>query len=185
MIFLLDNQDSFTYNLAQLLRVCGANVLVKQAAETSLADIQSVTPSRLIFSPGPGHPNEHPFMLQCLQEFAGKLPILGVCLGMQAINLFYGGTLKRDVKPVHGKVSHIQHQQEKFFLGLPIPLTVARYHSLLIDQLGNDLEVNAQTVNADVMALSHKRLPIFGVQFHPESYLSECGEQMMRNFLAL
>ena len=184
-IFLLDNLDSFTYNLAQLLKVCGAQVQVQRASETSVAEIAQWKPTHVIFSPGPGHPREHSFMQQCLQEFSERLPILGVCLGMQAINLFYGGTLKRDAKPMHGKVSQVQHQREKLFSDLPNPLTVARYHSLLVDQLGNELEINAQTASLDVMALSHNTLPIFGVQFHPESYLSEHGEKIMRNFLVL
>lgn len=188
-IFLLDNIDSFTYNLQHQLWRLGAEVLVLRAGDsvsTLLTQVQRYDPTHLVLSPGPQRPEDHPANAAILQAYVGQRPILGVCLGMQAINVFCGGTLRRDPRPLHGKVSAIRHAGEGLFTGLPPQVTMARYHSLLVDQLGADLDVMARTTEtAQIMALQHRRWPLYGVQFHPESFLSEGGDQLVQNFLAL
>lgn len=185
VIFILDNFDSFTYNIAQAIQKLGYEIIVKRAHETSLSEITALQPTHLILSPGPGRPKDHPFMFDVLTTFASSRPILGVCLGMQAINEWCGGTLRKDSVPVHGKTSKIFHNDDVLFTSLPSPFVAARYHSLVIDRLADGLEPTAWTNDRLTMGARHRTLPIVGVQFHPESYLTECGEQLFKNFLNL
>lgn len=182
-VFLLDNLDSFTFNVAQQLMMVGAEVIVRRAPDATLEQVRASQPTHLVLSPGPLRPEDHPRNAELLTALVGQLPILGICLGMQAINLFCGGTLRCDHPPVHGKTSVVVHQRDGLFAQVAAPLTVARYHSLRVDQLGDGLTVTARTVDDRVMAIQHQRHPLYGVQFHPESYLTIGGDQLMRNFL--
>ncbi|MBI4126063.1 MAG: gamma-glutamyl-gamma-aminobutyrate hydrolase family protein, partial [Deltaproteobacteria bacterium] len=148
MIFILDNFDSFTYNISQAIQKLRCQVVVRRAHETSCADIESLRPTHVILSPGPGKPRDHPFIFDVLRQFASRLPVLGVCLGMQAMNEWCGGSIQKDAQPIHGKTSAIFHNGAIPFRDLPSPFVAARYHSLVIDRLADDLEVTAWTVGA-------------------------------------
>jgi anthranilate synthase/aminodeoxychorismate synthase-like glutamine amidotransferase len=190
MIFVLDNYDSFTYNLVQYLGELGAEVEVRRNDKVTTAQVEEMQPERILVSPGPCIPSEAGISVELIQHFAGKVPILGVCLGHQAIGEAFGGKVVRAKKLMHGKTSQIEHDGRSVFRGLPTPITATRYHSLVVsaDNLPNELEVSAQTSDDDekvIMGLRHRRFPVEGVQFHPESVLTQHGKQMLRNFLAL
>lgn len=185
MLLLIDNYDSFTWNLYQYFCELGAQVVVKRNDELTLADIATLAPQKLVISPGPCTPNEAGISLAVISHYAGRLPILGVCLGHQAIGQAFGASVVRAEKVMHGKTSQIQHTGEGVFAGLNNPLTVTRYHSLVIDPptLPNDFTVTAWTDRQEIMGIRHQQWDLEGVQFHPESILSEQGHQLLANFL--
>lgn len=190
MLLMLDNYDSFTYNIVQYLGELGANVKVLRNDETTVEEIEALQPERIVISPGPCTPSEAGISLEVIQYFSGKLPILGICLGHQGIGQLFGGHVVRAKEPMHGKLSVIRHDGQGVFNGLKNPLTVTRYHSLVVDlaTLPDCLEVSAWTEKEDgtvdeIMGLRHKTLMVEGVQFHPESILSEQGHEMLANFL--
>nr|WP_297398203.1 aminodeoxychorismate/anthranilate synthase component II [uncultured Marinobacter sp.] len=190
MLLMIDNYDSFTYNVVQYLAELGANVQVYRNDEITVEEIEALNPERLVISPGPCTPNEAGIAMDAIRHFAGKLPILGICLGHQAIGQVYGGDIIRAGHVMHGKVSPVFHQDTGVFRGLSNPLQATRYHSLVIDKttLPDCLEVTAWTRNDDgsteeIMGVRHKTLPIEGVQFHPESIMTEQGHELLRNFL--
>lgn len=185
MLLLIDNYDSFTWNLYQYFCELGAQVVVRRNDTLTLADIAELAPQKLVISPGPCTPNEAGVSLAAISHYAGKLPILGVCLGHQAIGQTFGASIVRAEKVMHGKTSLIEHTGEGVFTGLNNPLTVTRYHSLVIDPptLPDDFIVTAWTDRQEIMGIRHKRWDLEGVQFHPESILSEQGHQLLANFL--
>ncbi|MGB6104086.1 MAG: aminodeoxychorismate/anthranilate synthase component II [Pusillimonas sp.] len=187
MLLMLDNYDSFTYNLVQYFGELGEEVRVLRNDQTTVAEIAAMNPARICVSPGPCSPAEAGISVELIQHFAGKLPILGVCLGHQAIAAAFGGDIVRAKQIMHGKVSSITHAGTDVFTGLPSPYDVTRYHSLAIlrDTLPDCLEITAQTDDGEIMGVRHKTLPIYGVQFHPESVLSEHGHALLKNFLTL
>jgi anthranilate synthase/aminodeoxychorismate synthase-like glutamine amidotransferase len=184
VILLLDNYDSFVYNLAQYLGELGAEVEVYRNDALDLAGLERKAPSHLVLSPGPGYPREAGVSLAAIRRFAGRLPILGVCLGHQSIGEAFGGTVVR-YQPVHGKTSLISHQGRGLFAGLPNPFPATRYHSLVVDAptCPSELEITATAEPGLIMGLAHRQWPVFGVQFHPESILTEGGHRLLRNFL--
>ena len=189
MLLLIDNYDSFTYNLYQYFCELGAEVVVKRNDEVQLTDIEQLSPSHLVISPGPCTPNEAGISLAAISHFAGKVPILGVCLGHQALGQAFGARVVRARQVMHGKTTAICHNGQGVFQGLNQPLTVTRYHSLVIatDSLPDCFELTAWTehegVMDEIMGIRHRALPLEGVQFHPESILSEQGHQLLDNFL--
>jgi anthranilate synthase/aminodeoxychorismate synthase-like glutamine amidotransferase len=185
MILVIDNYDSFTWNLVQYLGELGAEVRVVRNDEIDVAGIAALRPAGLVLSPGPCTPNEAGITLAAIRELAGKLPILGVCLGHQAIGQAFGGQVVHAGKVMHGKTSSITHDGRGVFRGVPNPFAATRYHSLAIrrDGLPDCLEVTAQSEDGEIMGVRHKRAPVEGVQFHPESILSEHGHALLRNFL--
>jgi anthranilate synthase/aminodeoxychorismate synthase-like glutamine amidotransferase len=191
MVFVLDNYDSFTYNLVQYLGEMGEAVEVRRNDQVSLSHIESLNPSHILVSPGPCTPHEAGISIELIRHFAGKKPVLGVCLGHQAIGAAFGGNVVRAAQVMHGKVSKIQHDGRTVFRGAPQPLTATRYHSLIVAEKGlpADLEISAETREHDgtrvIMGLRHRRYPVEGVQFHPESVLTESGRLLLKNFLAL
>src|SRR6185312_15000175 len=191
MVFVLDNYDSFTYNLVQYLGEMGQKVEVRRNDQVSLQDVEELNPSHILVSPGPCTPNEAGISIDLIRYFAGKKPILGVCLGHQAIGAAFGGKVVRAPQVMHGKISKIQHDGRTVFRDAPQPLTATRYHSLIVAEKGlpGELEISAETREKDgtrvIMGLRHRRHPIEGVQFHPESVLTESGRLLLRNFLAL
>lgn len=189
-VLMLDNYDSFTFNIVQYLGELGAEVLTHRNDEISLAQIDSLAPSHIVISPGPCTPNEAGLSMDLIRHFAGRLPILGVCLGHQAIGQVYGGKVVRAPQVMHGKTSAIRHDAQGVFAGLENPLEVTRYHSLVVEKnsLPECLEVTAWTAADDVtpdviMGVRHRELDIEGVQFHPESILTRQGHQLLANFL--
>lgn len=186
-VFMLDNYDSFTYNLVQYFGELGTEVIVRRNDQVSIADIEALNPSHICISPGPKSPAEAGLSLAVIQHFAGKKPILGVCLGHQAIGQAFGGNIIRAQQIMHGKVSPITHSNTDLFSELPSPFQVTRYHSLAIDRanLPECLAITAETADGEIMGIRHKTLPIYGVQFHPESILSEHGHALLKNFLEL
>ncbi|MFB0711839.1 aminodeoxychorismate synthase component 2 [Buttiauxella noackiae] len=185
MLLLIDNYDSFTWNLYQYFCELGAEVVVKRNDELTLSDITALAPEKLVISPGPCTPDEAGISLAVIQHFAGKLPILGVCLGHQAIAQAFGATIVRAQKVMHGKTSAIMHNNSGVFTGLNNPLTATRYHSLVIDPLSlpDCFELTAWTDKQEIMGIRHRDFDLEGVQFHPESILSEQGHQLLANFL--
>ncbi len=190
MLLMIDNYDSFTYNVVQYLGELGADVHVHRNDELTLADIEAMNPERIVVSPGPCTPNEAGVSVAAIQHFAGKLPILGICLGHQSIAQAFGGKIVRAGQVMHGKTSKVYHKGEGVFSGLNNPFVATRYHSLVIEQdsLPDCLEVTAWTGGVDgsvdeIMGVRHKELAIEGVQFHPESILTEHGHDLLRNFL--
>ena len=188
MVFVLDNYDSFTYNLVQYLGELGAEVVVRRNDEVTPEEVEAMHPDRILLSPGPCTPAEAGILVPLIRHMAGKTPILGVCLGHQAIGEAFGGQVVRAHKLMHGKTSPVEHDGKGIFAKLPSPLTCTRYHSLIVaqDSLPSQLTISARTVDPDgtiIMGLRHRTLPIEGVQFHPESVLTEGGHQMIRNFL--
>lgn len=185
MILLIDNYDSFTWNLYQYFCELGAEVLVRRNDELTLEEIAALMPEKIVISPGPCTPNESGISLAVIARYAGQVPLLGVCLGHQAIAQVFGATIVRAARVMHGKTSPIYHNGQGVFQGLNNPLTVTRYHSLLIDPatLPECFEVTARSESGEIMAIRHREWDLEGVQFHPESILSEQGHQLLANFL--
>jgi anthranilate synthase/aminodeoxychorismate synthase-like glutamine amidotransferase len=186
MLLVIDNYDSFTYNLVQYLGEMGQEVRVVRNDEIPAAEIAALAPSHIVVSPGPCTPNEAGISLEVIKTYAGKIPILGVCLGHQAIGQAFGGKVVRAARVMHGKTSPISHDGQGLFTGLPNPFQATRYHSLLIERASvpDSLDVTAETAEKEIMAVRHKTLPIEGVQFHPESFLTTSGKDLLRNFIA-
>lgn len=185
MILVIDNYDSFTYNLVQYLGEIGEEVVVYRNDEINNAQIEQMKPNFILISPGPRTPNEAGISLQLIEHFKGIIPIMGVCLGHQAIGQAFGGEVVRADKLMHGKTSPILHDGKSIFQGIPSPFTATRYHSLIVrrDTLPDCLEISAETAEGEIMAFRHKEYPIEGVQFHPESIITDHGIQLLRNFL--
>jgi anthranilate synthase component II len=190
MLLVIDNYDSFTYNLVQYLRELGAEVRVERNDAITISEIAALAPDRLLLSPGPRTPTDAGICLDVIQHFAPSIPILGVCLGHQAIGQYYGARVGHARRVMHGKTSLVHHEEESVFRGLPTPVQVGRYHSLVIDAstLPDCLNVTAWTESPsgeqdEIMGISHKTYPLHGVQFHPESILSEYGHPLLANFL--
>jgi anthranilate synthase component 2 len=185
MLLMIDNYDSFTYNLVQYLGELGEDVKVYRNDEITLAGVEKLKPARIVISPGPCRPNEAGVSVALITEFAGKIPILGVCLGHQAIGQAFGGRIVHAKQLMHGKTSAIHHDGRGVFRGLPDAYTATRYHSLVIERasLPACLEVSAWTDDGEIMGVRHKTLAVEGVQFHPESILTEHGHTLLRNFL--
>ena len=186
MLLLIDNYDSFTYNLAQYLAELGAEVDVRRNDAIPVAEAEALAPAHLVISPGPCTPNEAGVSRALIERLGPRTPTLGVCLGHQCIAAVYGGRVIRALEPVHGKVAEIHHDGEGIFAGLPQPFSATRYHSLIVERetLPSALEITAETSDGLVMALRHREYPIVGVQFHPESILTTAGKDLLRNFLA-
>ena len=194
MIVMIDNYDSFTYNLVQYLGELGARVVVRRNDEVTVDEIAAMGPERIVVSPGPGRPENAGVTLEAITRLGPRIPVLGVCLGHQAIGLAFGGRVVRAPTPMHGKTSTIRHDGRGIFRGVPNPFDAARYHSLIVERssLPEELEVAAETVEAAgglqsglVMALRHRRYPVHGVQFHPESIMTDPGMRLIENFLAI
>jgi anthranilate synthase/aminodeoxychorismate synthase-like glutamine amidotransferase len=191
MVFVLDNYDSFTYNLVQYLGELGAEVVVRRNDQVSVAEVEAMHPERILLSPGPCTPQEAGISIELVRHFAGKVPVLGVCLGHQAIGAAFGGEIVRAPKLMHGKTSEVQHDGRTIFKDLRSPMTATRYHSLIVNEksLPQDLEISAYaTDNGNsrvIMGLRHKRFPVEGVQFHPESVLTGEGKKLIANFLRI
>jgi anthranilate synthase/aminodeoxychorismate synthase-like glutamine amidotransferase len=191
MIFVLDNYDSFTYNLVQYLGEMGAEVEVRRNDQITIAAIEAMKPSHILISPGPCTPQDAGISIQLIQHFAGKVPLFGVCLGHQAIGAAFGGEVVRAKNLMHGKTSMVEHDGKTIFDRVASPMQATRYHSLVVSEkdLPKELEVSAYTKDAGgnrvIMGLRHKRLPVEGVQFHPESVLTSDGKQLVKNFLSL
>jgi len=187
MLLLLDNYDSFTYNLAQILGHMGQQLLVRRNDQITLDEIAALRPERIVISPGPCTPREAGISVELIRRFAGKLPILGVCLGHQAIGEAFGGRVIRAPRLMHGKTSEIRHDGKTIFHGLPRPFTATRYHSLMVERrtLPRCLAISAESDDGVIMALRHRNYPVEGVQFHPESVLTTPGPSLLKNFLQL
>ena len=185
MILMIDNYDSFTYNLVQYLGELGADVQVHRNDQITVKQVAQLSPSHIVLSPGPCTPNEAGICLELIRELAGKIPILGVCLGHQSIGQAFGGRIVRAQELMHGKTSMIHHTDAGVFKGLPNPFRATRYHSLVIEResLPDCLEITAWTDDGEIMGVRHKTLAVEGVQFHPESILTEHGHAMLANFL--
>jgi anthranilate synthase/aminodeoxychorismate synthase-like glutamine amidotransferase len=188
MVLVIDNYDSFTYNLVQYLGELGATVVVRRNDEASMDQLRGLTPARVVISPGPGRPEQAGVSLEVIKEFGPRMPLLGVCLGHQAIGLAFGGDVVRAPQPIHGKTSTVEHNSHGVFAGLTASFQAGRYHSLVVDEktLPDQLEVTARTKEDGlVMGLRHRTFPIHGVQFHPESVLTNEGRRILRNFLEM
>ncbi|MGA7907509.1 MAG: aminodeoxychorismate/anthranilate synthase component II [Candidatus Sulfotelmatobacter sp.] len=189
MVFVLDNYDSFTYNLVQYLGELGAEVEVRRNDRVTVSDIEAMGPERIVISPGPCTPQDAGISIEVIRHFAGKVPLLGVCLGHQAIGAAFGGNIVRAPHLMHGKTSSVMHDNKTIFQGLPMPITATRYHSLIVEEknLPRELEVSAWTTEKDgtrtIMGLRHREFGVEGVQFHPESVLTDAGKQIVENFL--
>lgn len=185
MLLMIDNYDSFTYNLVQYFGELGEDVRVYRNDAITLDEIAALKPARIVISPGPCSPAEAGISVAAIKSFAGRIPLLGVCLGHQSIGAAFGGDIVHAREVMHGKTSPVHHLDSGVFRGLPNPLTVTRYHSLAIrrDTLPDCLEVTAWTDDGEIMGVRHKTLAIEGVQFHPESILTDCGHEMLKNFL--
>ena len=186
MILLIDNYDSFTYNLAQFLGQLGEKLEVRRNDQITIDEIADRKPQRIVISPGPGEPQNAGICIDVIRQFTGKIPILGVCLGHQAIGYAFGGNVVRAPTLMHGKTSRIHHDSKTIFHELPQDFVATRYHSLIVEKKGfpSELEISAET-DGLIMGLRHRKLQLEGVQFHPESVLTEVGMQMLRNFLSL
>jgi anthranilate synthase/aminodeoxychorismate synthase-like glutamine amidotransferase len=191
MVFVLDNYDSFTYNLVQYLGELGEGVVVRRNDQVTITEIEELKPGRILVSPGPCTPQEAGISVDLIRHFAGKVPVLGVCLGHQALGVAFGGKVIRAKTLMHGKTSEVKHDGKTIFQGLPSPMTATRYHSLIVSEEGlpNELEVSGWTTEKDgsrtIMGLRHKEFPVEGVQFHPESVLTGEGKKLIKNFLNL
>ena len=189
MIFVLDNYDSFTYNLVQYIGEMGERVEVRRNDQVTVAEVEKMRPERIVISPGPCSPHEAGISVELIRRMAGKTPILGVCLGHQAIGEAFGGHVVRNAHIMHGKTSAVMHDNKTVFQGLPMPMTATRYHSLIVEEknLPAELEVSAWTTEKDgrrtIMGLRHREHPVEGVQFHPESVLTDAGKKLVANFL--
>jgi anthranilate synthase/aminodeoxychorismate synthase-like glutamine amidotransferase len=191
VVFVLDNYDSFTYNLVQYLGELGAAVEVRRNDQVTVTEIERMRPERIVISPGPCTPQDAGISIELIRHFAGKVPVLGVCLGHQAIGQAFGGNVVRNSHIMHGKTSAVVHDNKTIFRGLPMPMTATRYHSLIVEgkNLPVELEVSAWTTEKDgsrtIMGLRHREFPVEGVQFHPESVLTDGGKKLVENFLAV
>ena len=187
MLLMIDNYDSFTYNIVQYFGQLGEDVHVYRNDRITVAEIDGIKPARLVISPGPCSPEEAGISVEVIRYFAGKIPLLGVCLGHQSIGAAFGGTVVRSVSLMHGKTSPIHHDGQGLFTGLPNPFDATRYHSLVVEResLPECLEVTAWVDNGEIMGIRHRSLPVWGVQFHPESILTEGGMQLLGNFLEM
>ena len=191
MIFVLDNYDSFTYNLVQYLGELGEEVVVRRNDQISVSEIEELHPDRIVISPGPCTPQDAGISINLIRHFAERVPLLGVCLGHQAIGEAFGGKVVRAGTLMHGKTSSIEHDGKTIFGGIPSPMTATRYHSLIVEEkdLPDELEISATCRDRNgqrvIMGLRHRKFPVEGVQFHPESVLTEHGKQIVRNFVAL
>jgi anthranilate synthase/aminodeoxychorismate synthase-like glutamine amidotransferase len=184
MVAVIDNYDSFTYNLVQYLGELGADPQVYRNDAITLEALNALAPERLVISPGPGDPNDGGISNAAIRHFTGRIPVLGVCLGHQCLGAVYGGTVRRAPRLMHGKVSNIHHHGDHLFAGLPSPFEATRYHSLIVEEpLPPCLEVTAFTSEGEIMGLRHKDYPTYGVQFHPESILTQHGKAILQNFL--
>jgi anthranilate synthase/aminodeoxychorismate synthase-like glutamine amidotransferase len=185
MILVIDNYDSFTYNLVQQMGEFGAELCVIRNDQITLNAIRGLNPSHIVISPGPGDPDDSGVSLDVLRELSGEVPILGVCLGHQAIGQVFGGVVKRAPRLMHGKTSMIHHTGDPMFDGLPNPFEATRYHSLIVerDSLPDSLLITAETTEGEIMAMRHREFPVYGVQFHPESILTTYGPRILQNFL--
>ena len=190
MVFVLDNYDSFTYNLVQYIGELGADVEVRRNDQVTVDEIEAMRPERIVISPGPCTPHEAGISIDLIRHFAGKVPLLGVCLGHQAIGEAFGGQVVRAKNLMHGKTSLVEHDGKTIFRGLQSPMTATRYHSLIVSEQGlpAELEISARTRDQDgspvIMGLRHRSFPVEGVQFHPESVLTAEGKKLVKNFLA-
>ncbi len=184
-LILIDNYDSFTYNLLHVIASQGVEVIVHRNDKITIDELRALTPDLLCISPGPGRPDEAGISKEAIRNFAEEIPILGVCLGMQALNEVFGGSTVHASLPVHGKTSEVRHSGIGIMSGVPTPFRAARYHSLCIGAIGNGFEVTATSDDGVAMCIRHERLPIAGVQFHPESFLTQHGDAVIRNFLAM
>ncbi|PYX31608.1 MAG: aminodeoxychorismate/anthranilate synthase component II [Acidobacteria bacterium] len=191
MVFVLDNYDSFTYNLVQYLGELGAEVVVRRNDQTTVGEIEAMRPERILISPGPCTPQDAGISIDLIRHFAGKVPLLGVCLGHQALGAAFGGKVVRAKNLMHGKTSEVEHDGETIFRGLSSPMTATRYHSLIVEEnsLPEELTVSAWTTDKDgsrvIMGLRHRQFPVEGVQFHPESVLTDQGKKLVKNFLSV
>ena len=187
MLLMIDNYDSFTYNIVQYFGQLGEDVQVFRNDRITVEEIERLQPARLVISPGPCSPEEAGISVTAIRHFAGKIPLLGVCLGHQSIGAAFGGTVVRSVSLMHGKTSPIHHDGQGLFAGLPNPFNATRYHSLVVERgsLPACLEVTAWVENGEIMGMRHKSLPVWGVQFHPESILTDGGMDILRNFLEM
>ncbi|MDD4894680.1 MAG: aminodeoxychorismate/anthranilate synthase component II [Candidatus Omnitrophica bacterium] len=185
MILMIDNYDSFTYNLVQYFGALGANIKVFRNDKITISKIKKLEPEKIVISPGPGRPEGAGISCDVIREFAGKIPILGVCLGHQSIGYVYGGRIVGAKRLMHGKTSMIYHNKKDIFRGIPNPFEATRYHSLLVEKksLPECLEITAWTKANEIMGLKHKKYPLWGVQFHPESILTKSGRDILSNFL--
>lgn len=185
MILMIDNYDSFTYNLVQYLGELGQKLMVFRNDAITISQVKKLKPSHIVISPGPGRPNEAGISEEIIAEFSGKVPILGVCLGHQAIGEVFGAKIVRAKRLMHGKTSMIYHNGKTIFRGIPNPFEATRYHSLIVEREGlpDCLEIIAETKEREIMGIKHKRYPVWGVQFHPESILTKVGKDILRNFL--
>jgi len=187
MILMIDNYDSFTYNLVQYFGEMGASLKVIRNDKISLREITDMGPGGIVISPGPGFPKDAGISNSVIKEFAGKIPLLGVCLGHQCIGEVFGGRVIKAARPMHGKTSKIYHDGKGIFRGLPNPFEAIRYHSLVVERksLPDCLEITAQTKEKEIMGLKHRKYPVLGGQFHPESILTSGGKKMLKNFMEL
>jgi anthranilate synthase component 2 len=187
MVFVLDNYDSFTYNLVQYMGELGAEMTIRRNDELTVDEVEALEPERILLSPGPCTPNEAGISIDLIRRFAGKVPILGVCLGHQAIGAAFGGNVVRAPQLMHGKTSEVTHDGKTVFSGLQSPMTCTRYHSLIVAEEGlpEELEISARTADGTIMGLRHREHAVEGVQFHPESVLTQDGKRLIKNFLEL
>ena len=187
MVFVLDNYDSFTYNLVQYMGELGAEMVIRRNDELTVDDVEALGQARIVLSPGPCTPQEAGISIGLVRRFAGRVPILGVCLGHQAIGAAFGGDVVRAPKLMHGKTSEVEHDGKTVFAGIATPMTCTRYHSLIVSEknLPKELEVSARTADGTIMGLRHREYPVEGVQFHPESVLTGDGKRLIQNFLDL
>ncbi len=185
MILMIDNYDSFTYNLVQYLGALGANIKVFRNDKITIEKIRRLGPKKIVISPGPGRPEDAGISCEVIKEFAGKIPILGVCLGHQCLGAVYGGRIIGAKKLMHGKTSWIYHNKQGIFKGIPNPFEATRYHSLIVERISlpGCLEITAWTKEKEIMGLKHKKYHLWGVQFHPESILTKEGKNILANFL--
>jgi anthranilate synthase/aminodeoxychorismate synthase-like glutamine amidotransferase len=185
MILMIDNYDSFTFNLVQYFGMLGQEVKVFRNDKVTLQEITQLKPSHIVISPGPGRPEDAGISCDCIREFSGKVPLLGVCLGHQCLGYVYGGRIVRAKRLMHGKTSRIYHDRKTIFKGIPNPFEATRYHSLLVEResLPDCLQITAWTKEKEIMGLKHAKLPLWGVQFHPESILTKAGLDILANFL--
>ena len=187
MYLMIDNYDSFVYNLKAYFQELGRDILVRRSDEITLADIQAMQPEGIILSPGPKRPWDAQLCVDTVKRFGGKIPLLGVCLGHQVLGHCAGATVEKGVRPMHGKVTRVHHNGTGLFAGLPLEFDVTRYHSLVVRQetLPEDYQVDCVAEDGAVMGLSHRTLPLFGVQFHPEAVLTQYGHELLENFCRL